>query len=137
VEFFSPSGWTIAKDDLPVIAMGPGEAQCAQWEGFLIEFARVPAGFPPGGDIAWQGLPNNLCQCPHWGYLIKGKALLRLADGTETMINGGDLYHCPPGHKLYAVQDFELIEFNPVTAMSGAAIQSFTANLATERSEGS
>jgi hypothetical protein len=129
VEFYSPKGFTVAKDDVPVIPMGPGQAQCVKWGGFLIEFARVPGGFPPGGDAAWEGLPDNLCQCPHWGYLLKGKALLRLADGTEATINAGDLYHCPPGHRLYAIEDFELIEFNPVTSMTGAAIQSFSKNL--------
>ncbi|MGA8297575.1 MAG: hypothetical protein WB770_11080 [Acidimicrobiales bacterium] len=115
-----------------MVRMGPGQAQCAQWDGFLIEFANVPGGFPPGGDAAWEGLPNNLCQCPHWGYLLKGKALVRLADGTEMTINGGDLYHCPPGHKLYAVEDFELIEFNPAGAMKGASIQAFSKNFESE-----
>ena len=125
VEFFSPQSWTVARDEIPVVGMGLAEAQCVRWEGFVVEFARAPAGFPPGGDAAWDGLPDNLCQCPHWGYLLKGKALVRLADGSEFTIDGGDLYHCPPGHRLYAIEDFELIEFNPVTSMSGASIQSF------------
>jgi hypothetical protein len=129
VEFFSPPGFAVAKDDVPVVAMGPAEAQCVRFGDFLIEIARAPAGFPPGGDAAWKGLPDNLCHCPHWGYLMRGKARVRLADGGEFMIEAGDLYHVPAGHRLYAVEDFELIEFNPVTAMTGASIQSF-ANLA-------
>ena len=123
VEFFSPQSWTVARDEIPVVGMGLAEAQCVRWEDFVIEFARATAGFPPGGDAAWDGLPDNLCQCPHWGYLLKGKALVRLADGSEFTINGGDLYYCPPGHRLYAIEDFELIEFNPADRMGGASIQ--------------
>ena len=81
-------------------------------------------------DIAplLKGLPDDLCQCPHWGYLVKGKALLRLADGEEIIINGGDLYYCPPGHKLYALEDFENIEFNPA-AEAKMTLERFTANI--------
>jgi hypothetical protein len=125
VEFFSPSGFTVARDEIPVVRMGRAEAQCVRWGDFLIEIARAPAGFPPGGDAAWEGLPDNLCNCPHWGYLMKGKALVRLADGNEFTIGEGDLYHVPGGHRLFAVEDFELIEFNPIASMGGASIQSF------------
>lgn len=127
-ELFVPKGLTVAKDALPVVSMGPYQAQWAQWEGYAMAFERVPGGFPPGGDVAWQGLPNDLCQCPHWGYLLKGKALLRLADGSETTINGGDLYYCPPGHKLYAIEDFENIEFNPAKEAQ-ATIEAFSSNI--------
>jgi hypothetical protein len=112
-EIFSPEAFVIAKDDVPAREIGPYRAQWVEWADHAIAFEVVPAGFPPGGDVAWDGLPDDLCQCPHWGYLIKGKALLRLADGQELIINGGDLYYCPPGHKLYALEDFENIEFNP------------------------
>jgi hypothetical protein len=127
-ELFIPKGLTIAKEAVPVVSMGPYQAQWAQWAGYAMAFERVPAGFPPGGDAAFQGLPDNLCQCPHWGYLLKGRALLRMADGSETTINGGDLYYCPPGHKLYAIEDFENIEFNPAKE-ARATVEAFGANI--------
>jgi len=110
---FKPTDFVVAKKDIPVVSMGPYRAQWAEWEGHAMAFEVVPKGFPPGGEIAWEGLPEDLCQCPHWGYLLKGKALLRLADGRELTINEGDAYYCPPGHKLYAIEDFENLEFNP------------------------
>jgi len=127
-ELFAPKSFSIAKDDVPTVKMGPYQAQWAQWAGYALAFEVVPGGFPPGGDVAWEGLPDDLCQCPHWGYLLKGKALLRMADGSETIINGGDLYYCPPGHKLYAIEDFENIEFNPAKQAQDT-IEAFTANI--------
>ena len=76
-----------------------------------------------------RGLPGDSCQCPHWGYLLKGKALLRLADGRELEINEGDLYYCPPGHKLYAIEAFENLEFNPAREAE-QTMNAFTSNIA-------
>ena len=30
-----------------------------------------------------KGLPDDRCQCPHWGYVIKGKMTARYADRDE------------------------------------------------------
>ena len=41
---------------------------------------------PPGRrrlHAAVQGLPDDLCQCPHWGYVTAGSITVRYADGTE------------------------------------------------------
>jgi hypothetical protein len=127
-EIFKPSDYVIAKADLPTVSMGPYRAQWAEWAGYAMAFEVVPKGFPPGGDAAFEGLPNELCQCPHWGYMLKGKALLRLSDGRELDINEGDVYYCPPGHKLYAVEDFENIEWNPAE-LAGQTMAAFTANI--------
>lgn len=128
-EIFKPTDLVVAKADVPVRRMGPYRAQWAQWAGYAIAFESVPAGFPPGGDAVWEGLPEDLCQCPHWGYLTSGKALLRLSDGQEHTINAGDLYYCPPGHKLYSIEGFENIEFNPAPEAQ-ATIEMFAANIA-------
>jgi hypothetical protein len=44
-----------------------------------------------------KGLPDNRCQCPHWGYLIKGKMTARYADHDE-VFEAGDAFYTPPGH---------------------------------------
>lgn len=128
-EIFAPKGLAVPKAQVPVVSIGPYRAQWAEWAGHAMAFEVVPKGFPPGGDVAWTGLPDDLCQCPHWGYLLKGQALLRLGDGQETVINEGDLYYCPPGHKLYAVEAFENIEFNPA-ADARRTMEKFAENLA-------
>jgi hypothetical protein len=114
-EIFSPKGFTIAKKDVPVIHAPPYSAQWVQWAGHAMAFEVAPGGWPadPNTDVLWDGLPESRCQCAHYGYVLKGKALMRLADGSETMMNEGDLYYCPPGHRVYALEHFENVEFNP------------------------
>jgi hypothetical protein len=40
---------------------------------------------PKGADLrpALKGLPGDLCQCPHWGYLIKGRLKMWRKDGED------------------------------------------------------
>ena len=44
-----------------------------------------------------RGLPDDRCQCPHWGYVFKGSLTFRYADREETF-DAGDAFHTPPGH---------------------------------------
>jgi hypothetical protein len=44
-----------------------------------------------------KGLPDDRCQCPHWGYVVSGKMTLRYADGEE-VFEAGDAFYAPPGH---------------------------------------
>lgn len=50
-------------------------------------------------DIAplLKGLPDDLCQCPHWGMILKGRKLVKYKN-REEVLNGGDAYYMPPGH---------------------------------------
>jgi hypothetical protein len=44
-----------------------------------------------------KGLPDDRCQCPHWGYVFKGKMTARYADRDE-VFEAGDAFYTPPGH---------------------------------------
>jgi len=44
-----------------------------------------------------KGLPEDRCQCAHWGYVLKGRFTMRYAGGDE-VYEAGDAYYCPPGH---------------------------------------
>jgi Cupin domain len=44
-----------------------------------------------------KGLPDDRCQCPHWGYVVSGRLHFRFADREETF-EAGDSYYLPPGH---------------------------------------
>ena len=76
--------------------------------------------FKKGTDIGpiLEGLQDNLCQCPHWGYLIKGHLIVSYGDGTEENVKGGDIFYWPPGHTVVYKEDSELVEFSPKDEMA-------------------
>src|SRR5882724_5972021 len=45
-----------------------------------------------------KGLPNDLCHCPHWGYMFKGTQTVRYEDGHEETYGPGDCFYMTPGH---------------------------------------
>src|SRR4051812_23796121 len=44
-----------------------------------------------------KGLPDDRCQCPHWGYVITGRVTFRYPDRDE-VCDAGDAFYTPPGH---------------------------------------
>ena len=68
-----------------------------------------------GTDIAplLQGLESDLCQSPHWGYMLEGEVTVTYSDRTEETIKGGELFYWPPGHSVRVGADAEVILFSP------------------------
>jgi hypothetical protein len=60
-----------------------------------------------------KGLPDDRCQCPHWGYVIKGRLTYRFAD-REEVYEAGDAFYHPPGH-IGVENDpgTEFVQFSP------------------------
>ena len=65
-------------------------------------------------DIAplLKGLPDDLCQCPHWGMVLKGRKLVKYEDHEE-VLNSGDAYYMTPGHTTVTDAGTEWLEFSP------------------------
>jgi len=61
----------------------------------------------------FQGLEGNLCQCPHWGYVLSGRITTTDADGLQETISANDLFHWPPGHNVHVDDDAEIVMFSP------------------------
>ena len=60
-----------------------------------------------------KGLPDDQCQCPHWGYVIKGKMTYRFGD-REEVFEAGDAYYAPPGHvPVQNEPGTEFLQFSP------------------------
>jgi hypothetical protein len=59
-----------------------------------------------------QGLPNDQCPCPHWGYVFKGRMWFRLGDREESY-GPGDAFYVPGGHTAGADTDSEFLVFSP------------------------
>lgn len=61
----------------------------------------------------FQGLEGNSCQCPHWGFALRGQLTTTDANGTQETVNANDLFYWPPGHNVKVDADAEIIMFSP------------------------
>jgi hypothetical protein len=101
-----------SKDKLQVSKPAPGvEMSEVQWGGMTVGFTSVqePA---VGMDMAplFKGLPDDRCQAPHWGYVLKGSITILYADREETF-TAGQVYYMEPGHIPQITEASEFIEF--------------------------
>lgn len=109
----------IAKDEIPIKIDQPG-AVARQKTGFgdssgYGELGGEYFAMAEGTDLAplLEGLENDLCQSPHWGYLIGGKLTVTYQDGRSEGTHAGDLFYWPPGHTVKADEDAEFVLFSP------------------------
>jgi hypothetical protein len=109
----------VTKDDLPVKIDVPG-ATARQITGFgdATGFGAMAGEYfslGAGTDIAplLQGLEDDSCQAPHWGYMISGEVVITYSDRPQETCSGGDLFYWPPGHSVRVEQDAEVILFSP------------------------
>ena len=87
------------------------------YEGHFEDFGPYTVGFETytaDADLAplFAGLPDDHCQCPHMGYVVKGKLKFTFADGREETYEAGDAYYAPPGHLPYLYAGSEVVEFS-------------------------
>lgn len=61
----------------------------------------------------FQGLEGNLCQSPHWGYVLEGQLTTTDASGMTETVSANDLFYWPPGHNVKVDADAEIIMFSP------------------------
>jgi hypothetical protein len=61
----------------------------------------------------FQGLAGDMCQCPHWGFVIRGQITTTDAIGVQETVKTNDLFYWPPGHNVKVDADAEIIMFSP------------------------
>jgi hypothetical protein len=61
----------------------------------------------------FQGLEGNSCQCPHWGYVLRGQITTTDRKGVRETVNANDLFYWPPGHNVKVDADAEIVMFSP------------------------
>jgi hypothetical protein len=91
------------------------ETRGEEWGGQLVRHIDLPAGtdFTP----LFKGLPGDMCQCPHWGYVVEGSINLRYADGHEETSSAGELYYWPAGHTGWTDTGVVFVEFSPAAEL--------------------
>ncbi|HEY5544672.1 MAG TPA: hypothetical protein VIK50_01345 [Gemmatimonadaceae bacterium] len=61
----------------------------------------------------FQGLEGNLCQCPHWGFVLRGELTTTDASGAQETVTANDLFYWAPGHNVRVDADAEIVMFSP------------------------
>ena len=102
-----------SKADLPAMVIGEYEGRTVDWGDFRVAFETMPAQFPPD-ESPFAGLPDDRCQCPHWGYLIKGSFRVTYLGEPDEIVHAGEAYHLRPGHFVQTLEPVELVELSPV-----------------------
>ena len=95
------------------MVIGEYEGRTVDWGDFRVAFETMPASFPPD-ESPFAGLPDDRCQCPHWGYLIKGSFRVSYRGEPDEIVRAGDAYHLRPGHFVQTLEPVELVELSPV-----------------------
>ena len=110
------------KQDIPTRLDIPG-ATARQTDDFGASPNAGPMGaewfsLAAGTDMAplLEGLQDDACQAPHWGYVIEGRVIATYTDGGSDTCVGGDVFHWPAGHSIRVEEDAELILFSPQAA---------------------
>jgi hypothetical protein len=60
----------------------------------------------------FAGLPDDRCQCEHWGVVLEGQLTFRWSDREETYV-AGDAYYAAPGHLPLVTAGTSIVEFSP------------------------
>jgi hypothetical protein len=107
----------ISKEQIPVKLDVPGATarQLSDFGTAAGTFGAEYFSLGAGTDITplLQGLEGDLCQAPHWGYVISGAVVVTYADGAVERCADGDVFHWPAGHTVRVEHDAEVILFSP------------------------
>lgn len=109
----------ISKDDVKVRMEIPGAVIRQNTEfGSVRPFDTLSGEYftlAAGVDTTplFEGLEGDLCQCPHWGFLLRGQITTTDADGVRETVRANDLFYWPPGHNVKVDADADLIMFSP------------------------
>ena len=83
----------------------------------LAEAGEMTVGIfrlPAGTDLRplLRGLEGDACQCPHWGYMLKGTVRMHTPAGPKDY-TAGEAFYWAPGHAPEALVDAEYVDFSP------------------------
>jgi hypothetical protein len=96
------------------------EDRHAEFDGYTVNFVTFRQEMD--GAPMLKGLPDDSCQCPHWGYVFKGKVTFRFADHEE-VVEAGDAFYLPPGHVPVHDADTEYLQFSPTKELQETSAQ--------------
>jgi hypothetical protein len=100
-----------SKNDIPVTIEDAGVViQEAVWDDIHVSFETFEQALDT--TPLHRGLPDDSCQCPHWGYVLAGLVRVVYKD-REEVLHAGDAYYMQPGHNAIYGPGTQTIEFSP------------------------
>jgi hypothetical protein len=103
------------RDGGEVRRMGPVEDRHADLEGgYTVNVVSFDAAIDATPML--EGLPDGRCQCPHSGYVLKGRQTYRFADREEVYAEG-DAFYVGPGHVPLVEAGTVIVQFSPTEAL--------------------
>ncbi len=82
-----------------------------EWDDTSVAYVQLKAG--ADATPLLEGLPNDQCGCPHWGYMLEGAIHVRYSDGKEEVCRAGEMFYWPGGHTVWVEEDTSFVEFSP------------------------
>ena len=108
-----------AKDDVDIKMQIPGAVLRQQLDfGDATGFGKISGEYfslAAGVDTTplFQGLQGNACQCPHWGFVVRGQITTTSESGEKETVRANDLFYWPPGHNVMVESDADIVMFSP------------------------
>ena len=91
--------------------VGPVRDRFEILDGYSVNFTAFDADIDATPLL--KGLPEDRCQCPHWGYVFKGSMTVRVGDHDE-VYGAGEAFYTPAGHTPLTHQaGTEVLMFSP------------------------
>jgi hypothetical protein len=99
--------------DIPILMEGPTTTMRRQSHlgDMDVTYLELPEGTDFGPLL--KGLSNDSCHCPHWGYITQGVFRIIYDNGSEDLLEQGDVFYLPGGHTAIVEQDMKCVMFSP------------------------
>ena len=103
------------KAEAPILVDEPEiEGRYVELDGYTVAFETYRLDADPAP--LFHGLPDDRCQCSHWGHVLRGSLVLRYPASEETYV-AGDAYYARPGHLPLFTAGTEIVEFSPTASL--------------------
>jgi hypothetical protein len=108
------------------------QGRYAPLEDYTVAFETFKQDADPAPFFV--GLPDDRCQCAHWGVVTDGQITFRWTDREETYV-AGDAYYAPPGHLPLVTAGTSVVEFSPTEDLNKtmAVVQGNLARVGTQQ----
>ncbi|HEU4522552.1 MAG TPA: cupin domain-containing protein [Thermoanaerobaculia bacterium] len=109
----------VAKNDVDVQMQIPGAVLRQTLDfGDASGYGRISGEYfslSAGVDTTplFVGLDGGVCDCPHWGFVVRGRLTTTGANGEKETVNADDLFYWPPGHNVSVEADADIVMFSP------------------------